>query len=538
MATIKLADGRGELYQWDTGRKVVIDDETIKQVHYQNRFYGRTIDVDVSNGAAIIPDQLLQSFAPLVVFAWAGSAEDGYTKIEKTFEVHKRNKPAGYVFTPVDQKTLDDLQRQIGDLDDLATEAKENLVAAINEAAESGGAGSMDLRVAGGYIQYSTDGGRTWENLIAVADLKGADGAKGDKGDTGAPGQRGPQGEPGVKGADGVTPTIGENGDWYIGDTDTGKPSRGEKGEKGEPGSNGAPGAPGAPGAAGQDGHSPVVTATKSGKTTTISVDGTAIATVEDGADGAPGKDGSPGAKGDKGETGPQGPKGDPGAAGTPGKDGAGMDITGATVGQIAKITAVDASGVPIAWGPADMPSGGSPDAVLYTPQTLTEAQKKQARDNIDAASEFVITASPDSSGGITLDKTAKQIHDAIGTGKTPVVSLKVASMKSYLRLLSDFGSDFVFGSVFQGDNGGQLNLVSVSEGGNHLITLKLALVNSDGKLPQYEMAFSPVTDMQIATKKYVDNKCILQSTTPGSTKKFKITVDDTGTLSATEVTS
>lgn len=35
------------------------------------------------------------------------------------------------------------------------------------------------------------------------------------------------------------------------------------------------------------------------------------------------------------------------------------MDITGATVGQIAKIAAVDASGVPTAWSPADMPSGG-----------------------------------------------------------------------------------------------------------------------------------------------------------------------------------
>lgn len=143
MATIKLADGRGELYQWDTGRKVVIDDESIKRVHYQNRFYGRTIDVDVSGGFAIIPDQLLQSFAPLVVFAWAGSDEDGYTKIEKTFEVNRRNKPSDYVFTPVDQKTLDDLQKQIGDLADLKTEAKENLVAAINEAAASGG-GSSD----------------------------------------------------------------------------------------------------------------------------------------------------------------------------------------------------------------------------------------------------------------------------------------------------------------------------------------------------------------------------------------------------------
>lgn len=82
------------------------------------------------------------------------------------------------------------LQEIIGDLNNLTTKAKENLVAAINEAAKtgSGGAGSIDLRTADGYIQYSNDGGATWENLIALADLKG------EKGDTGA---TGPQGAPG-----------------------------------------------------------------------------------------------------------------------------------------------------------------------------------------------------------------------------------------------------------------------------------------------------------------------------------------------------
>lgn len=38
-------------------------------------------------------------------------------------------------------------------------------------------------------------------------------------------------------------------------------------------------------------------------------------------------------------------------------------DITGAAVGQIAKIAAVDASGVPTAWSPVDMPSGGGDDS-------------------------------------------------------------------------------------------------------------------------------------------------------------------------------
>lgn len=39
-----------------------------------------------------------------------------------------------------------------------------------------------------------------------------------------------------LKGEDGITPHIGANGNWYLGSTDTGKPSRGEKGTKGAPG--------------------------------------------------------------------------------------------------------------------------------------------------------------------------------------------------------------------------------------------------------------------------------------------------------------
>ena len=47
-----------------------------------------------------------------------------------------------------------------------------------------------------------------------------------------------------------------------------------------------------------------------------------------------------------------------PDAGGSGGTDLA-LGITGATVGQIAKITAVDRNGKPTAWTPVDMPSGG-----------------------------------------------------------------------------------------------------------------------------------------------------------------------------------
>lgn len=147
------------------------------------------------------------------------------------------------------KRWFDAIQAQIGDLSKLTTKAKDNLVAAINEAARSGGgsggAGTIDMRVSDGYIQYSNDDGTTWENLIAIAELKGADGK------------------------DGITPTIGENGNWYLGDEDTGKPSRG------------ATGAPGADGTPGKDGATPdiqigTVTTLPAGSEATASMGGTA----------------------------------------------------------------------------------------------------------------------------------------------------------------------------------------------------------------------------------------------------------------------
>ena len=73
-------------------------------------------------------------------------------------------------------------------------------------------------------------------------------------GQNGQDGEDGANGSPGKDGQNGITPTIGENGNWYLGDEDTGKPSRGEKGDKGDTGNTGPAGADGTPGTNGQDG--------------------------------------------------------------------------------------------------------------------------------------------------------------------------------------------------------------------------------------------------------------------------------------------
>ena len=118
----------------------------------------------------------------------------------------------------------------------------------------SGGSGGGSNEV---WLPAVSDGVLTWTKSgsdipPAPANIKGADGADG---------------------ADGITPHIGDNGNWYLGTTDTGKPSRGEtglqglagpvgpvgpqgpQGEKGDKGDKGAPGAPG------KDGSDAAVTA-------------------------------------------------------------------------------------------------------------------------------------------------------------------------------------------------------------------------------------------------------------------------------------
>lgn len=81
--------------------------------------------------------------------------------------------------------------------------------------------------------------------VIDYMEVTGQQGEPGEQGETGPQGPQGDPGPAGADGADGVTPTIGENGNWYLGDTDTGKPSRGEQGPKGDTGDQGPQGLPG-----------------------------------------------------------------------------------------------------------------------------------------------------------------------------------------------------------------------------------------------------------------------------------------------------
>ena len=189
--------------------------------------------------------------------------------------------------------------------------------------------------------------------------------------------------------------------------------------------------------------------------------------------------------------------------------------------------------------------AGGSPDAVLYTSQTLTDAQKKQARDNLDAASYFVVNGTMGSDGTVTLNKTFGQIQAAIQEGKRPAIKVTNNGSDLFMTLVTASEGSFLFASEALTFN----HRVSVykielnSTGVANFAQTVMPTFNTDGQLRQYSMDAEPALDRQIATKKYVDDKIsdkelILSSSTAGSTKKFKLTIDDTGTLTASEITA
>ena len=147
---------------------------------------------------------------------------------------------------------------------------------------------------------------------------KGDTGLRGEKGDTGPQGPKGDTGAAGATGpagADGISPHIGSNGNWYLGDTDTGNPSRGEEGPQGPRGETGLQGVQGQIGPQGPKGDTG-----DTGPAGPTGATGPAGPKGDTGATGPQGIQGPVGPQGPQGEQGPQGIQGETGPTGADGK--------------------------------------------------------------------------------------------------------------------------------------------------------------------------------------------------------------------------
>ena len=105
-----------ELYQWDTGRRVVVTGIEVEYVHFANQGDSKAVIMGAVDIHAQIPDFLLQSGKQLCVYA----VKDGITVESKTFYVKKRERPENYVYE-------DDQRNYIYELITNAEEAIESM---------------------------------------------------------------------------------------------------------------------------------------------------------------------------------------------------------------------------------------------------------------------------------------------------------------------------------------------------------------------------------------------------------------------------
>lgn len=218
----------------------------------------------------------------------------------------------------------------------------------------------------------------------------------------------------------------------------------------------------------------------------------------EPGRDGAKGEKGDPGAKGDKGDPGAPGAQGEKGEKGDPGRDGS-PGATGATprftvtavTGEAGTAASVTQSGtaenpmveftIPQGMkgdtgekGEKGEPGKDAPqEVVLYTAQTLDDAQKAQARENIGAASATTVSslktdvdAKINQSDALTLE----EIMASTDLSKKVASAEAVKSIKNNVGSIKSGGfySEKTKGNTMPADYGGFIRISGGSWPGSY----------------------------------------------------------------------
>lgn len=234
---------------------------------------GRRIALTNIGDSCIIPHEVLAKHGGALRVGVYGRTADGSAATPTVYAqlgiIQRGADPNADPSTKPTLPVWAQIQAQIGDMSALETEAKDSLVAAINEAAKSGGGGSGGKDGTGiesiTYKGEDESGGNMYTVLLTDGtsyDITAPKGPKGDKGDAftyadftadqlaalkgekGDTGAQGPQGEKGDTGAQGPQGETGPKGD------------TGPTGATGPKGDTGATGATGPKGDKGADGKS------------------------------------------------------------------------------------------------------------------------------------------------------------------------------------------------------------------------------------------------------------------------------------------
>ena len=352
------------------------DGMTVYALFENDRRWGEPVKVLLSGDTIEVPPEVLVTGrlrVGLVGLSDGGAVRLTTKRMSGAIPVYQCGGTGGEDAEEVTPELWEQVLAIIGSLDELETETKKNIVAAINEVFQTGGgtsdhqklsnrdaadqhpmkaitgleaalegkqptgnyltnealAGAVDDALAQAKASGEFDGaaGKDGKNGVSVTHewdgtvlkVTSASGTsssdlKGDKGPKGDTGAQGPQGEKGDTGAQGPK---GDTGD------------KGDKGEKGDPGEQGPKGDTGAQGPQGEKGDTgeqgPKGDKGDKGDAFTyadFTAEQLAALKGEKGEKGDTGAQGPQGIQGEKGDTGAQGPQGDKGDTGEQGPAG------------------------------------------------------------------------------------------------------------------------------------------------------------------------------------------------------------------------
>lgn len=123
----------GDLYQWDTGRVVLVEPDsgyTIHEVHFTNKKmdFAYVVNTYVEDDATYckIPNILLQQQYSLICYEVRQNSSGEESVSKTTFAINKRNRPEDYIYTEDEKYRYEKIEEQIAELEtDLKAELED-----------------------------------------------------------------------------------------------------------------------------------------------------------------------------------------------------------------------------------------------------------------------------------------------------------------------------------------------------------------------------------------------------------------------------
>lgn len=111
----KIQDGRKSFTQWDLNRKIIVEDDSITQVHFtnSNRIGENALVCEVIDNVVNVPNIILQGYGTIFVYG----CDSNYTKYIEAFDIIRREKPDSYVYTETEVLNYNNLLERINSVE-------------------------------------------------------------------------------------------------------------------------------------------------------------------------------------------------------------------------------------------------------------------------------------------------------------------------------------------------------------------------------------------------------------------------------------